>query len=262
MIATKTNSLFLFWVTLLALFVSLTGILAKTDQPARIFQVLFVPITVYLTLNLVSHLIKRTPALDIPAGWRRWLVYYCFVVSSTLVVVSFLATSTLPQLISSLIFSPLAIYFLILVWPRRNRAIPPPQPLAKPLSPTELDMDRRNFLKLIGTVGVAAFIYSLFSGKAQAPFFGSTPSADTVTLKDSAGNKIDPAEKSPTQGYYISEIDDSTIAYFGFVNKLGQWFIMRQDADNACRYIRGDREFSTNWTNRSLLTYDYFDNAF
>jgi hypothetical protein len=117
-------------------------------------------------------------------------------------------------------------------------------------------------LKIIGTAGATAFLYSLFNKNTPVPAFGPAPSPSTVTLKNTAGQDINPAEKSPTHGYYISEIDDSTIAFFGFVNPAGQWFIMRQDADNAYRYTRGDRDFSANWTNRASLTYDYFDNVF
>lgn len=268
----KISSLFLLWVTFLALFVTITGLGTQVGLPAQIFQILFLPVTLFLAFSLFRHLVNHTPALDSLSGWKRLIVYYCFIVSSALVIVSFSSAHTLPQLISSIIFAPLALYFFILVRPRLNRAIYLPSTAKKsPIQPNfatdtislpKLDLDRRDFLKMIGAAGLSVFVYSLLSKRGQGSFLGGVSSAETLALKDMAGNKIDPAEKSPTHGYYISQIDDSTIAYFGFVNKLGQWFIMRQDTDNAYRYSRGDNNFSASWTNRSVLTYNYFDNVF
>ena len=268
----KFTSLFLYSVTLLALFVSITGVLAEVDSTARIFQILFIPVTIYLLLSSINHLINRGPVLDKMEGFRRILIYYCFVVTTTLVVISFLSSRSLPQVISSLIFSPLAFYFLLLIWPRANHALILPKvgsskasdrDWKEVLTPhTKLDSNRRDFLKLIGTAGVLTFVFSLFS-KRSVPFFSGVADIGAASLKDSGGNKIDPAEKSPTDGYYISEIDDgATIAYFGFLSRQGAWYIMRQDTDKAFRYVRGDRDFNSGWTDRESLNYDYFDNVF
>ncbi len=261
---TKVSTLFLLWVTLLALFVSITGLQAQVDLPARIFQILFIPVTLFLIFSLLKHIVSHTPALNAPSGWKRLPIYYCFIIASALVIVSFLSAHTLPQVVSSVIFTPLAVYFLILVRPRRNYAIhlPGAGTPAEPIRFPKLDFDRRDFLKMIGSAGLSVFVFSLLTKRGQGPLFGGISTPETILLKDTSGNKIDPAERSPTHGFYISEIDDSTIAYFGFVNKLGQWFIMRQDIDNAYRYSRGDSNFSAAWTKRTLLTYDYFDNVF
>lgn len=265
---TKSGSLLLFWVTLLAVFISLTSVTVKTALPGQIFQILFIPVTIYLVYTLVNNWTSHTPALNFQGGWMRLLIYYCFIVTTTLVVVSFLSANTLPQWAASSLFSPLVIYFFLLIWPRRSQ-IPPlvqifEQPVKAAVHPKKnLDEDRRDFLKLIGTAGVSIFLYNLFLRRNATPLFGTATSPSSpLALKNTQGEVINPAEKSPTQGYYISQIDDSTISYFGFINNLGQWFIMRQDADNAYRYCRGDKDFTTNWAGRAKLTYDYFDNVF
>lgn len=132
------------------------------------------------------------------------------------------------------------------------------------LSPQEaLDADRRRFIKMIGSAGLSVFLMSIFTQKARAAFFGSVPGPGTVALKDTSGTPIDPARHHPTDGYRISEIDDATTpSYFGFVNSTGNWFIMREESSGAYRYSAGSTDFATNWTNRSGLSYDYFDSVF
>ena len=118
------------------------------------------------------------------------------------------------------------------------------------------------FLKLIGSAGLSLFMFTLFTKRAEAAFFGSVPGPGTVSIKDSAGNKIDPSEKQPTDGYKITELDDSVPAYYGFINKDGAWFIQKEDSNGSYRYTKGPSGFTTSWTNRASLTYDYFDNVF
>lgn len=125
------------------------------------------------------------------------------------------------------------------------------------------DMNRRLFLKLIGGAGASAFLFSIFTDKAHASFFGSMPVPGAMTVKDSSGNAIDPAEKQPTDGYEISEIDDAASpAYYGFVHKTGAWYISQEGSTGSYRYAKGPSDFPTAWTNRATLTYDYFDNVF
>lgn len=122
---------------------------------------------------------------------------------------------------------------------------------------------KRKFLKIIGGSGLGILLLAIFKPKsAEAAFFGSTPSPGTFALKDDNGNKIDPAIKSPTDAYGVTQIDDSTPAYYGFVNKVGAWYITREDNNGSYRYIKGIGNFSVNWSNRSSLTYDYFDAIF
>lgn len=131
--------------------------------------------------------------------------------------------------------------------------------------PTEVsDDNRRLFLKLVGSTSLSIlFMAVLGKGSAKAAFFGSVPGPGTVAIKDSSGVAIDPAEKQPTDGYTISEVDDgTTTSYYGFVHKTGAWYITKEDSSGSYRYAKGPSSFSTNWTGRALLSYDYFDNVF
>jgi hypothetical protein len=219
---------------------------------------------------------------------RKLFVYYNFIIVTLLTLSGFLNATTYTQLLAASLFYPLFVYFALLVIPSRNKSIvlpkiqviPPAQKLAhikedaeelvaKTLDPisdpqAKFDSDRRSFLKIIGAAGVSVFVYTLFTNRAEAAFFGSVPGPGTVSIKDSTGTKIDPAEKQPTDGYRITEYDDSVpYIYGGYVNKTGAWFISREDVTSGSyRYTKGSSSFSTNWTNRASLTYDYFDNIF
>ena len=129
--------------------------------------------------------------------------------------------------------------------------------------PNVADVNRRLFLKLIGGAGLSVFMMSIFTDRAHAAFFGSMPVPGALTIKDSTGAAIDPAEKQPTDGYEISEIDDvASPAYYGFVHKTGAWYISREDANGSYRYAKGASDFPSAWTDRAILTYDYFDSVF
>lgn len=243
---TKLNSLSLIAVTLFALFISVRGILTPVGTPARIFQILFAPVTVYLILRLAR------PAAP-QSGNTGWVIY-CLIVSALLVIIGLISAQTTAQLVSSLIFSPLVIYFFILVWPQPGLATHPAQRPHSIPSTIKLDIDRRNFLKIIGSAGLLALVYGLFAKRTDILF--------PETAQDSGQASSEPTVSSPTAGYLVSEIDDAEIAHFGFTNKLGQWYIMKQNADNSYRYAKGDRDFSSNWANRTSLKYDYFEEVF
>lgn len=210
-------------------------------------------------------------------------------------VTSYLQAKSSAQLISSVIFFPLFMFFAGLVFPKRQKAIiiepfnaltkkalakrqkgslkkqveqPVPTPSDKVTETGEvleghgLDIDRRVFLKIVGSAGAGLFFLSIFTKKSHAAFFGSAPIPGAMTIRDSTGASIDPAIKTPTDGYKISEIDDSSPSYYGFVNKNGEWFIMKEEATGAYRYTKGDSGFSTNWAIRAGLSYGYFDSIF
>lgn len=122
---------------------------------------------------------------------------------------------------------------------------------------------RRTFIKALGGAGIGFLIVSLINPKkAEASFFGSVPGPGTIALKDSNNVKIDPAIKSPTDAYGISQIADTVPAYYGFVNKDGAWYITREEDDGSYRYAKGILDFAGNWGNRGGLTYGYFNSAF
>ena len=63
------------------------------------------------------------------------------------------------------------------------------------------------------------------------------------------------------EGFKISDLDDSTIDYFGYsgtgVNK-NDWYIMRSidtGTQTNYTYTKGNTAYNTNWTNRANLTY-------
>lgn len=126
------------------------------------------------------------------------------------------------------------------------------------------DDNRRLFLKLVGSTSLSIFFMAVLGKKsASAAFFGSVPGPGTISVKNSEGVTIDPSEKQPTDGYTITEVDDTgNTSYYGFVHKTGAWYITQETNTGAYRYAKGTSLFSTSWTGRTLLTYDYFDNVF
>jgi len=61
---------------------------------------------------------------------------------------------------------------------------------------------------------------------------------------------------------------DSDITYYGYINRKGEWYIMRIDrtvsgsVEIAYDFIKGASLYSTNWTNRESLSYTTFDATF
>lgn len=67
-------------------------------------------------------------------------------------------------------------------------------------------------------------------------------------------------------GYKVSDeadkAGDSTIRYYGFINRAGEWFIMRQTVSGTTtdyRFVKGDSAYTTAWAAREAQTYDYFN---
>lgn len=208
---------------------------------------------------------------------RKTLTYSSIAIASLLVALVFVTSKTYTQLGVAVLLYPTLVYFVFKVFPRKRWRtptitvrIPSVQKVeTETAKPTRehvdvADIDKRAFLKLIGAAGISFFLFSLFSKRAEVPFFGKLAGTATTALTDIAGNKIDPAERQPMDGYQISEIDDNhAIAYYGFTNKKGEWLIMRQDTDTTSfRYSKGDSGFPGNWNNREQLRYDYFYNVF
>lgn len=210
---------------------------------------------------------------------RKLIIYYNFFLLSIMTVAGFIGARNMAELISAILFFPLLIFFLDKIIPRNKSALVLPlevfEPTQKEKHPKKIqekqittpikgkvDIDRRMFIKLVGSAGLSLFILSIFSGRAHGAFFGSVPGPGTVSLKDTTGTKIDPAVEHPTDKYKISEVDDSSPAYYGFLDSGGAWYILKENSDGTYRYIKGSSNFSTNWTNRAALSYDYYHNIF
>jgi len=69
-------------------------------------------------------------------------------------------------------------------------------------------------------------------------------------------------------GYAISDMDSiSSPEYYGYLDGIGNWYIIKvTDIDIVVevRYCRGSNAspYITAWTNRTILTYDYFNIVF
>ena len=170
----KIYTIFLFLVTLLSIFISVSGFLVKTSLPGLVFRILLLPVTLYLVSKLTSHITSQTPVFDYQRGWLRVLTTYCLIVSCTLVVAGFMSSRTLYQFAISFIFTPLAGYFLILIWPRSNwttNSFNQYTSVKSASAPVKLDENRRDFLKMIGAAGLSVLLFNLFSQRtADIPF--------------------------------------------------------------------------------------------
>lgn len=210
-------------------------------------------------------------------------IFYNLALTLLILGTSLSSAHSLTNYLLPLLLLPL-LYYLgkeILRKPRRRKltesfasSLPPiatdlsAQTLVKAEEGTPLsgisDDNRRLFLKLVGSTSLSIFFMAVMGkGSAKAAFFGSMPGPGTVALKDSSGTPIDPAEKQPTDGYTITEVDDTgNTSYYGFVHKTGAWYITKEDIAGSYRYAKGTSAFATSWTERTLLSYDYFDNVF
>lgn len=65
------------------------------------------------------------------------------------------------------------------------------------------------------------------------------------------------------EDYHINDLDDTAVPkYYGFENKDGAWYIMRESPAKSYRYASGSSNYSTAWTNRASQTYTIFSGAF
>lgn len=226
---------------------------------------------------------------------KTLFISYCLAITIVFTLVSIVSARSLFETIAAIFYLPLVLYFLKELLRRRTHFFSHPVAAARsetkatpfPITREQLqdnlaaapipergrviDADRRVFLKLIGSAGISVFMLALFTKKAQAAFFGSVPGPGVVALKDTAGNKIDPALHHPTAGFKIAQLDDtssSTYAYYGFVNKTGAWYLQRETLTGVDTgqylYSTGPSAFSTAWTNRASPTpaYATFDSTF
>jgi hypothetical protein len=81
---------------------------------------------------------------------------------------------------------------------------------------------------------------------------------------DSNGNIIEPSQVS---GYAISDRQTGTTAYYGYLDKDGNWYIMKESPSSGTtitRYAKGTTAYTTAWAGRATtaVTYDYFNVTF
>lgn len=85
--------------------------------------------------------------------------------------------------------------------------------------------------------------------------------------RNASGTAINPAteeNQDQTLRYQLSNYDVSTsIVYIGKVDENGMWMIKQiNTTTGAARYIKGDSDYPTNWSDRASQPYDTFDNIF
>jgi hypothetical protein len=209
---------------------------------------------------------------------RKVLTYASFAVTSLIVILAFITATTYTQLSVAVILFPFVAFFAYNLFVLKNPKIPevvvkleseipatkiePPVAVVTREDISIKDIDKRAFLKLIGGAGITYFLLSLFNRRTEG-LFGNSAGLGIATLEDTSGRKINPAESHPTDSYQISEIDDGTTAYYGFTNKDGAWFIMKEDPDTGSfRYANGTSDFPEHWDSRKNLKYDYYHNVF
>ncbi len=208
---------------------------------------------------------------------KQIILYYGLFICLLLTIAGIISAKNFNDLLSSFIYIPLIFFFTTqllhkkvttkkqtpkITKPASTKVITPTQIISSD-TPNIADNDKRLFLKLVGSAGFSLLFMAMFTKKAQAAFFGSVPGPGTVAIKNTAGVQIDPSQEHPTDGYEITEIDDaSSPSYYGFLKKNGNWYIMKEDSTGAYRYSKGTTAFTTNWTNRASLTYDYFNSIF
>ena len=209
---------------------------------------------------------------------RKILTYSSFVITSLLVILAFVTATTYTRLGIAILLYPLITFFaykLFIVKNRKVSEIPVQLPPLKPVEKVKVekakfqregvsvaDIDKRAFLKLIGGAGISFFLFSLLNRRTDAFFHGKSAVPGISSLTNGDGLKINPAERYPTDGFRISEIDDRETVFYGFINTYGAWYIMKEEEDGSFRYSKGESNFAMNWDTRDNLTYDYYHRVF
>ncbi len=202
-----------------------------------------------------------------------------FTIAFLLLIVGFIITTTFTQLAVVILLYGLLFYLGYKFLPLRTTHLVSKKPVEEAqytVKPDEKipaetpsfsvsDIDKRAFLKLIGGASISFFLLSIFSRRAEGLFSKQLPGSgpEKIALEDTAGNKIDPAQNKPLDGYEVCEIENNVISFFGYTNTKGAWVVLRVDTRTASfRYCRGDSNFPGGWNSRENLKYDYFYNVF
>lgn len=205
------------------------------------------------------------------------LTYFGFIVSGVLTVLVFVTAKTYIQLAIAVALYPLFAYFAFKLFPRKSqvRSVTVQTPVTTPerfvtSEPVNrerveiVDIDKRTFLKLLGTAGISFFIFSIFGRRVEDLIFNQSNKTEVAKTGITPDSPTTETETLASEGYRISEIDDEdVISYYGFINKQGSWLIMKQDSENnSFRYSKGEKDFSKKWGGRQQLKYDYYYNLF
>lgn len=268
-------NLFSILLLVYGLILSIGFLLIAIERTSNVvFAFLLFPPFLYFLFEILAILphIKQVVSKPHTRQLRAVAGFYSAIIVTCVGIVNVLSIRTWYQVVFTLLLIPLYLHFFRIiraVWNRvveaRRRALTTEVThVTSDSSDVVAQEDRRAFVKLVLGAGVGVVAATLLNPKkASAAFFGSVPGPGVVGVKDSAGVAIDPATHSPTDGYGITHIDNSTYpAYYGFVDKTGAWYVMQENPQNSFSYSKGVATFSTNWTGRSGLTYASFDVTF
>lgn len=242
------------------LVISLMVIIAlKTSKNiGQVFMAfLFLPIFFFFTKEIKERNFKL----------RKGLIIYGLFLGMIVAVANLLSIRQWGDLWLSAALIPLPIYFLLTI--KKTKYVEEKkEKIIEEKEIGQIDDQKRKFLKVLTSTGLATLLlYVLNAKKAQAAFFGSVPGSGTISIKDSGGNKIDPAVNSPTDGYNISNVDDSDFPnYYGYINKDSDWYIQKVDSEGSFLFANYSNnnisDYNTAWSGRATLTYNSFDVAF
>lgn len=204
--------------------------------------------------------------------------YLTFAIAFMFVVATFITATNFTQLALATLLYPVLMFTAYKMYTRKPNSVSEKvvvdeetaQTQAGTKKPAERivisDVDKRVFLKLIGSAGVFLFLFSLFNKKAENMFYKSLPETGRSFFdkkEASRAGTTGAAAAQPTDEYGISEIENGETSYYGYTKLGGAWYIMKVDsATNSFRYIKGDKNFPGSWKNREKLKYDYFGNVF
>ena len=206
---------------------------------------------------------------------NKTLTYSSFAIVGILMVFTFLTAKTYTQLIIATLVYPIVAFLAFKLFPLNKKAQPeitiqpPAQPkLAEAQVVTEkvevADIEKRTFLKILGTAGVSFLIFSILGRRIETLLFGRSFDNGIPGLGGMPKDETTSFDLQTAEGFNITEIDDqNATTYYGFTNKHGSWLIMKEQVDDSSfRYAKGDSGFPTNWANRANLKYDYYYNLF
>jgi len=209
---------------------------------------------------------------------RRTLTYSAFAVVGLMVILMFVTATTYTQLIAAVLLYPLAALFAFQIFVRQTHKATVEavkevvEPVIKKAKIEEevlnrskvdvVDIDKRTFLKFVGAAGISFFLFSILGRRVDSLLFGRNVNTALTGVGNTGGGPV-ASQRNPTEGYRISEIDDSEYGFYGFINEEGAWFIMKEDVETGSfRYAKGEANFSTNWKGRHELEYVYFHELF
>ena len=252
------------------------------------FIFLFIPVVAYFALATF----KKTPVIKHIFSKKRYeiamksLEIYSFIFVNLLFLALISNITSLIEVLFIGFLLPLEVYFVLLIL---NKIIKPKNKITEIVAekveeindneniPIKIieeergidgelsevrEKDKRQFLKLLAGAGVGVILTGLINPqKASAAFFGSVPGPGTIAVKDTSGTKIDPAIKSPTDGYGVMNTDTAAYPYYyGFVNKDGAWYIVKEVGDGSFVYAKGGSSYP--WGSRASQTYASYDTTF